>query len=165
MRQAAGVEAKPKSKPAAVKQAATDKWNALLKTQRKGKTIDITLANVLKPPRTVLFEDPIEKRARAFYTIKGTPQRLSEQCLLATGHTNAWVCVLKFAWEQYCADNTDETCPWDWSKVDLSKGLIGTCYACAHINNVFSISDLFCFRSSKLHLKVQRPPHPDDVRQ
>ena len=93
----------------------------------------------------MLYEDPIEKRARAFYTIKGTPQRLSEQCLLSAGHTFAWVYVLKFAWEQYCADSPGETCPWDWSKVDLSNVLIGTCYVCEHINNVFSVADLSCF--------------------
>ena len=115
------VEKKEKKKtPATTQKGARQKWEALIETQYKGKTMDLTFANLLKPPRTVLYEDPIEKRARAFYTIAGTPQRLSEQCLLSTGQTFAWVFVLKFAWEQYCADYPDQECPWDWEKVDLS---------------------------------------------
>ena len=126
-RQTAGVEKKPKKKPAAISRTSQEKWNAFKKAARKGKSLDATLANFFKPLRTVLFEDEVEQRARAFYTLPGTRVRVQENCLLSTGATNALLTVLQFAWGQYCKDNLGEECPYDFDAI-RHLHCLGTCH-------------------------------------
>ena len=112
-RQVVKVDPKPKAKPGQTTPAAVSKLKSFLKLSPRSKEMDQTIANLLKPPRTLLYEDPIGKRFRGFYTVAGTKCRLSEQCLISVGVTEAWVTASKFAWEEYCKDFPQETCPWD----------------------------------------------------